>query len=103
MPMSASRRVTAAGTVDPPRPTVLKRVRCSGGAVGMVEQAGDEVRRPAADRQPVALDQPQHLARIPDVGKSIDAPSSTGIRNAPSMPMKCPTGVAVSWRPRSAG
>ena len=29
MPMSASRRVTAAGTVDPPRPTVLKCDMCS--------------------------------------------------------------------------
>ena len=37
------------------------------GAVGMVEQAGDEVRRPAADRQPVALDQLRAPARVPDV------------------------------------
>ncbi len=38
-------------------------------AVGMVEQAGDEVRRSAADRQAVGLHQRQHLARIPDVGE----------------------------------
>jgi len=38
-----------------------------GGAGGMVEQAGDEVRWPAADRQAVTLDQLQHLAGVPHV------------------------------------
>ena len=39
------------------------------GAVGMVEQAGDEVRRPAADRQAVDSHQLQHLAGVPDVAQ----------------------------------
>ena len=47
-------------------------MKCSqvlGGAVGMVQHAGDEVGRPAADREAVALDQLEHLARIPDVAQ----------------------------------
>ena len=35
----------------------------------MVQQAGDEVGRSAADRQSVALDQLEHPARIPDVAQ----------------------------------
>ncbi len=62
----------------------------------MVHQAGDEIRWPATDRQFVPLDQLQHLARIPDVAQVDRGTSSTGIRNAPTMPMKWPTGVAVS-------
>ena len=39
------------------------------GEVGVVEQAGDEVRWPAADRQAVGLHQRQHLSGIPHVGE----------------------------------
>ena len=35
----------------------------------MVEQAGDEVGRPTADRQAVALDQLEHAGRVPDVAQ----------------------------------
>ena len=35
----------------------------------MVQHAGDEVGRSAADREPVALDELEHLARVPDVAQ----------------------------------
>ena len=73
------------------------------GAVGVVEQAGDEVGRPAADVRPSRSISASTSAGSQTSARSIGAPSSTGIRKAPSMPMKWPTGVAVSWLPRSAG
>jgi hypothetical protein len=39
------------------------------GAVGMVEQAGDEVGRPATDRDAIRLHQGQHRCGVEDVGE----------------------------------
>src|SRR5207248_3562313 len=39
------------------------------GAIGMVEHAGDEIRRSAADRKPLALNEVEHLSRIPDIAQ----------------------------------
>ena len=103
MPRSASRRVTAAGTVEPPRPTVLKCDRCSS------VQSGWSSRLVTKYGGPPPIDRPSDSISVSTLpgsqtsARSIGAPSRTGIRNAPSMPMKCPTGVAVSCRPRSVG
>ena len=102
MPRSVSLRVMAAGTDDPPRPAYFMCGRCSGVKSGVIEQAGDVVGGTAADGQIVAEHQRQGLTGIPGVGGLIAVASMTGIRNALIMPMKCPTGAAVSCRPRSA-
>lgn len=39
------------------------------GEIGMVEQAGDEVRRAAADGESVAVHQRQDELRIPHIGQ----------------------------------
>ena len=72
-----------------------------GGEVGMVEQAGDEVRRPAADRQAVALDQLQHLAGVPHVAQVDRCAFEHGDQERAEHPDEVPDRVAVSCLPRS--
>ena len=69
MPRSASRRVTAAGTVDPPRPTVLKCDMCSAVQSGWSSRLVTKYGGPPPIDSPSLLDELEHLARIPHVAQ----------------------------------
>ena len=67
MPSRSARSPTAAGTGEPPRPMRGMSAACAGGEVGMVEQAGEEVRGAAAARQLVLEHRREHARRVPHV------------------------------------
>ena len=70
MPRSASRRVTAAGTVEPPRPTVVHELDVrpavqSGWSSRLVTKYGG----PPPIDSPSLVDQLQHLAGVPHIAQ----------------------------------
>ena len=69
MPRSVSRRVTAAGTLEPAEAEVLDVLQVVLGEARVVEQAGYEVGRPTTERDAVAFHQVDREAGIPDVAQ----------------------------------
>ena len=67
MPSDSARSPTAAGTGEPPMPTLPISSWWCGRAVGMVEQAREEVRGAAAGRQGGLVHRGEREARIPHV------------------------------------
>ena len=66
-PRAVACSATAPGTVAPPRPTKCISSEVVGGAVGVVEQAGEEVGRPGAAGQPELGHQAEDAGRVPHV------------------------------------
>jgi hypothetical protein len=77
------------------------------GAVGVVEQAGDEVRRSATEREVVAFQQVQHFTWIPAVEQvhrpTVDHRYEQGAKHADEVAYRCGDELVVADRPDMAG